>query len=339
MPAFQLAMGQGSSSRFLGGEERAGAARTLAGGPPNDATTVKTGGSTVKGAAAAVRTAAAATAMLGAATVLALLGSSAAGAGALGASGLTGLGATMLSVASTTPTAAAAALLGLSTAVALGAVTLLSARFPDAPVKFGWVQPGPWSGKLSSTEDLGIATAAAEPLSKRPRSLDASEEAGFSAEEAPAERDEEPHRKLPRRRVFAGRELGLMRKTRRLVASWTAALIHTGVKLEVDGKRTCLKLVPDTYSLAVGEEVLQLIDLAFELQGQVLRLVTTNSGGGGPEPGVGSRSYALALPDADHALELALTLKVLRAEADSGAGVGAFTERPPDQLGRPPPAE
>ncbi|CAE7921252.1 unnamed protein product, partial [Symbiodinium sp. KB8] len=36
----------------------------------------------------------------------------------------------------------------------------------------------------------------------------------------------------------------------------------------------------------------------------------------------GCRSFRIELDDAGDAVELALTLKVLRAEADTGAGVG-----------------
>jgi len=136
----------------------------------------------------------------------------------------------------------------------------------------------------------------------------------------------------------------LLRSAQKRVTSWVTVLVK-GVVLTVNGEPSELRLTqPGRTHLSIGSEnasVLPLVGLALRLEGPVLRLVVAALPQAGGVGGGEDRTFAIEFDsdEVDMALELALTLKTLRANADSGAGVLAWGERPADSLKRPPPAE
>eukprot|EP00931_Biecheleriopsis_adriatica_P107176 TRINITY_DN81518_c0_g1_i1.p1 TRINITY_DN81518_c0_g1~~TRINITY_DN81518_c0_g1_i1.p1 ORF type:complete len:299 (+),score=78.68 TRINITY_DN81518_c0_g1_i1:43-897(+) len=225
------------------------------------------------------------------------------------------------------PSASSAAVLLAVTAIAAAGTVKLSSSLNGTSETLAWLGLGALSKQRFREK--------AEPLLKDSRD-------GIS-EEAPesAMRRQEALERRPRPKKQAAPvspddfRYGLrqMRQARKNIASWAAVLALRGLKLEVNGQVLLVKLV-EAGQLQVGEDVLELADIAVRLQGEVIWLMLAEA----PSE-TGCRSFRLQMDDCDTAVELALTLKVLRAEADTGAGVGAFTDRPPDQVVPPPPAE
>ncbi len=106
------------------------------------------------------------------------------------------------------------------------------------------------------------------------------------------------------------------------MASWVAVLYNRGIQVPVDGQAVWIQLESPEV-LRAGEARLRLVDIGLRLDGSELQLATSSS------------VCTLQLRDADAAVQLATVLKVLRAEADKGAGVAAWGDRPADVLKRP----
>ncbi|CAE7336887.1 unnamed protein product, partial [Symbiodinium sp. CCMP2456] len=182
----------------------------------------------------------------------------------------------------------------------------------------------------------GTGTDSKEPL------LDFSPRSPLQDDEILAEPEEAPSRLLreealerrPRRRIKGGlppaAQLRMTRRARSIAASWAAILSTNGMGLVVDGRVMLVRL--EGRQIHFDSEAFSLQEMALQLDGRVLSLLVESHTRG-------CRSFHIELDDAGDAVELALTLKVLRAEADTGAGVGWLIDRPLDQLWRPTPAE
>jgi len=182
---------------------------------------------------------------------------------------------------------------------------------------------------------------AATKDSKEPL-LDFSPRSPMQDAEILAEPEEAPSRLLreealerrPRRRIKGGlpaaAQLRMTRRARSIAASWAAILSTNGMGLVVNGRVILVRL--EGRQILFASEAFPLQEMALQLDGRVLSLLVESHARG-------CRSFHIELDDAGDAVELALTLKVLRAEADTGAGVGWLIDRPPDQLWRPTPAE
>ncbi|CAE7572403.1 unnamed protein product, partial [Symbiodinium natans] len=140
------------------------------------------------------------------------------------------------------------------------------------------------------------------------------------AEEAPGRLlREEALERRPRRRVKGGlshaANFRMMRRAQKITASWAAVLSANGMRLVVNGQVMLVRL--EGRQLYVDSEAVPLQEIALQLDGRVLIILLTDAC-----HAQGFRSFQIDLDDAEAAVELALTLKVLRAESDTGAGVG-----------------
>eukprot|EP00747_Dinoflagellata_sp_TGD_P165866 gnl/TRDRNA2_/TRDRNA2_187820_c0_seq1.p1 gnl/TRDRNA2_/TRDRNA2_187820_c0~~gnl/TRDRNA2_/TRDRNA2_187820_c0_seq1.p1 ORF type:complete len:360 (-),score=76.99 gnl/TRDRNA2_/TRDRNA2_187820_c0_seq1:83-1162(-) len=164
-----------------------------------------------------------------------------------------------------------------------------------------------------------------QPSSKARRTLSPGPEAapssGSEAEPLP-----------PKRRSRRVRAV-LMSKVRKRAASWVTILIR-GVELVVNSDLKEVKLNhPRCDKLLIGEEAVSLVATALQLEGEVLTLAISDDAEGC------KRAFKIELENLDMALEMTLALKILRANADTGAGIADWGERPADRLERPLPAE
>jgi len=147
--------------------------------------------------------------------------------------------------------------------------------------------------------------------------------------------------KRKKRDPLKGLRTKFLLAARKRTASWVTVLVH-GVEMVVNGELTELKLQrPRWTMLQIGKEVFPLAGIALQLDAEVLKLVVANSElnqlDGAQDKD--ARVFCLTMESAYAAMELALALKTARASADTGAGIGAWGDRHPDSLKRPPPAE
>lgn len=258
---------------------------------------------------------------------------------ALGGGTTAGLSAMLTGSLATTASTASASSLGLPAAVAALAAATAAGRSVWLWRGDGTIESGAY---VSSKVDYASHTTAEPLMGKQEPSIsdpDSSRSTEIPESIAPAESDEElsqgssPH--LKRRDPFKGHRQQLLLAARKRTASWVALLIR-GFDVTADGERCEMRLQgPSWKKLTVGKQVFPLVRLGLRLEEGLLRLVANDA----ESDDVGERVVDIEPDVADWALELALALKALRAEADTGAGIGDWEERPADNLKRPPPAE
>jgi len=235
----------------------------------------------------------------------------------------------------------------VSTATAIAALVAATAAAGSAWVYRGGHGAGDGCAESFSKAGSNWFTAAEPLMTKQDGGIDSSRSTEYaettvrteSSTETEEAITEEVAKPLKRRDPFKGNRQRLILAARERTASWVALLIR-GFDVTADGERVEMKLQNPRWSkLMVGDQVFPLVSMGLRLESEFLQLVSSGDDGVSLGELDGERVVTIELDKSEWCLELAVALKALRAEADTGAGIGAWGDRPADHLKRPPPAE